>query len=345
MSTFDADLCSRYLADLLHALNTRRQHEEVLHLIVDRTFRLTHCQTCAIALIDPKTEYLQIDNYHGLSLRFCNAFRRRIAAQAIGQLLWTGVPIILTGHEADRSLAEEIQLEHPFVSCVCVQIAVHERTLGYLHVDSTQEDAFSQGILHFLRMCADIAGTAILKSRLLDENLRLERVDGETGLEKYQPFTEKLDAALLRGDQIGEQSSILLLDVDNFKDIVNTYGYDASRQVLKELGGRIKAALRPIDSACRYGFDEIAVLIENTDLKSALRFAEGLRHAIADHPFTPRGIPSTASMGVATSVVHGSTSTDLINSAKRALFEAQRAGRNNVYTLQGAHIEEGVHAL
>jgi diguanylate cyclase (GGDEF)-like protein len=342
MTDIDTDQFLRYLADLLHTLNAKSQYEEVLHLIVDRIFRLTHCQTCAIALIDPKTEYLQIDNYHGLSLKFCNAFRRRIAAKAIGQLLWTGTPILLTGHEPDRSLAEEIQLEHPFRSCVCLQIAVHQRTLGFLHVDSTEENAFSEGVVRFLLLCADIAGTAILKSRLLDENLRLELVDRETGLNKYPPFVEKLEAALVRGEQLGEQSSILLLDVDNFKDIVNTFGYEASRQVLKELGDRVKAILRPIDCACRYGFDEIAVLIENTDLKGALGSADGLRQAIGGKIFTSQCITSTVSIGVATSPASGRTCDALIIAAKKALFEAQRGGRNNVFAFEGEHAAESV---
>ena len=342
MKDIGSVMCSRSLADILHALTAKRQYEEVLHLIVDRTFRLTHCQTCAIALIDPKTEYLQIDNYHGLSLAFCNAFRKRIAARAIGHLLWTGTPIILTGKEADRDLAEEIRLEYPFKSCVCLQIAVHQRTIGYLHVDSTEEDAFSEEIVRFLSMCADIAATAILKSRLLDENLRLERVDRETGLNKYPPFMERLEEALARGEQLGEMSSVLLLDVDNFKDIVNTFGYDASRQVLKGLGDRVKAVLRPIDCACRYGFDEIAVLMENTDLQGALLSADRLRRAIADEAFTPRHIPSTVSIGVATSPANGGTCDALLVAAKKALFEAQRAGRNNVFVLEGEHAVEAL---
>ena len=335
MKETDTKLASRYLADVVHTLSAQREYEEVLHLIVDRTYRLTHCQTCAIALIDPKTEYLQIDNYHGLTLTFCNAFRKNIAARAIGQLLWTGTPVILNGHEPDRSLAEEIQLEHPFKSCVCVQIAVHQRALGYLHVDSIEEDAFAEEVIRFLTTCADIAGTAILKSRLLDENLRLERVDRETGLDKYPPFVERLEAALIRGNQIGEASSLLLLDVDNFKVIVNTFGYDASRLFLRELGDRVKAMLRPIDCACRYGFDEIAVLIENTDLQDAVASADRLRQDIANDAFTPRRIASTVSIGVAASPANGVTCEALINASKRALLEAQRAGRNNVFAFHG----------
>ena len=342
MTDIASDLCSRYIADTLHALATTSRYEEVLHLVVDRIHRLTHCQTCAIALINPKTEYLQIDNYHGLSLSFCNEFRRRIAARAIGRLLWTGTPIVITGRESDRSLAEEVTLERPFVSCACVQIAVHQTTLGYLHVDSVEEDAFGEQQLQMLKIFADIAGCAITKSRLFDENLRLERVDRETGLEKYPPFREKLEAALVRGEELGEHSSVLLLDVDNFKDIVNTYGYDASRQMLRELGDRVKAMLRPIDCGGRYGFDEIAVLIENTDLMDALVSASRLRQSIAGVPFTPRGIQSTVSIGIASAPESGKSCDALLSAAKKALFEAQRAGHNKVFAYQASPVPQEV---
>ena len=342
MTDIASDLCSRYIAETLHTLTTTSRYEEVLHLVVDRLQRLTHCQTCAIALIDPRTEYLQIDNYHGLSLKFCNEFRRRIAARAIGRLLWTGTPILITGRETDRSLADEVKLEHPFVSCACVQIAVHQTTLGYLHVDSLEEEAYGDEQIHILKIFADIAGCAITKSRLFDENLRLERVDRETGLEKYPPFREKLEAALVRGEELGEHSSVLLLDVDNFKDIVNTYGYDASRQMLRELGDRVKAMLRPIDCGGRYGFDEIAVLIENTDLMDALVSASRLRQSIAGVPFTPRGIQSTVSIGIASAPESGKSCDALLSAAKKALFEAQRAGHNKVFAYQASPVPQEV---
>ena len=102
----------------------------------------SNCQTCAVVLIDPQTEYLRIDNAHNLSLTFCNSFRRRIATAAVGELLWTGKPVVIPDAHLRSPLAAEVQLEHPFGSCICVQIAADQRTLGYLHVDSLTPAAF-----------------------------------------------------------------------------------------------------------------------------------------------------------------------------------------------------------
>ena len=130
--------CFRYFAEIVRTLKATTHYERVLSLIVDRIVRSFNCQTCAIALIDPKSEYLRIDQCYNLSLTFCNSFRRRIATSSIGQLLWTGKPIVIPDSTRDPALAEEIALEHPFGSCICLQISVDQQTLGYLHVDCAE---------------------------------------------------------------------------------------------------------------------------------------------------------------------------------------------------------------
>ena len=335
MSAPPNELCFRYLSEILHAMKTTHQHEEVLHLIVDRLVRLYRCQTCAIVLIDPKTEYLHIDNWQGLSLTFCNQFRKRIATASIGRLLWTGAPVLITGLESDSTATAEFRLEHPFASSVCTQIAVDHRTLGYLHVDSTAPNAFGEVDVQMLQLFSDLAGLAINKSRLHEENLRLERIDRESGLEKYPPFLERLNAAASRASELGESYAVIILDVDNFKDTANTFGYEASRELLKQIGQLVKNTVRPIDAAGRYGFDEFIIMLENTDMEGALGFARGLLKQVENQRFTSQDIRSTVSAGVAAYPQNGRTNEDLLLAAKNGLFEAQRAGRNKVYAFTG----------
>ncbi len=327
--------CFPYVAEILGLLRTTNQHERVLHLIVDRICRLIHCQTCAIVLIDEKTEYLRIDNFVGLSHTFCNAFRRHIATAAVGRLLWTGVPVTISGDESDRTLADDVRLEHPFASCVCIQIAVDNRTLGYLHIDSRDSHAFSEDDIRLLHVMADLAGLALNKSHLFEENLHLERVDKETGLEKYNPFLEKLDMAIERAVEFRERFCLFLVDVDNFKQIVKTYGYDASRQLLRQMAECVRSTLRPIDSAARYGFDEFVLLVENASLEEGLTLARTILATIEQTKFTAHRIASTVSIGVAAYPDNGTARDDLLLSAKQALFGAQSGGRNNVFAFKG----------
>jgi diguanylate cyclase (GGDEF)-like protein len=326
--------CFRYLSEILHTLAATNQHERILHFVVDRIVRLTKCQTCAIVLIDPKTEYLTIQNWHGLSLTFCNQFRRKIATAAVGNLLWTGAPLVLSDGAVEPETAKELQLEHPFRSCVCVQISLDHRTLGYLHVDSAEPGALTRDHAEMLGVFADIVALALNKSRLFEENLRLERVDGETGVEKYLPLLERIQDAVTRANEFGERFGILLLDVDNFKEIVKTYGYDTSRQLLSGMAGVVRADLRPVDAIGRYGFDEFILLLENTDPPAVITRAHSIRESVALHHYTPREIHSTVSIGAASFPQNGTTADDLILTAKKALFEAQRSGGNEVRSFQ-----------
>jgi diguanylate cyclase (GGDEF)-like protein len=334
MSSIPDEQCFRFFSEIIALLKTTNQHERVLALIVDRIVRTFHSQTCAVVLIDPKTEYLSIDNYSGLSLTFCNSFRRRIATAAIGQLLWTGKPVVIGDADGDRALAEEMQLEHPFCSCVAVQIGVNNRTLGYLQVEANRLHAFSEHDVRLVQLFGDIAGLALMKSKLMADNLRLERVDPETDLEKYNPFLEKLETAADRARRTGEPFTLMLLDVDNFKDLVNTYGYDRSRAVLREMAQLVKERVFTIDACGRYGFDEFIILKANTGLDAGIMFARELLYAIELHPFTQQMIHSTVSAGLASCPQNGHDAEDLILTAKKALYEAQRRGRNTVYAFQ-----------
>jgi diguanylate cyclase (GGDEF)-like protein len=159
-------------------------------------------------------------------------------------------------------------------------------------------------------------------------------VDRETGLEKYPPFLEKLRAAMERAEEFSENFAVLILDVDNFKDTVNTYGYDVSHQLLRELGGSVQLLLRPVDAAARYGFDEFIMLLANTGLEGVQDFAENLRLRIAEQEWTPRKIRTSVSIGLAAFPRNGNTIDTVLTTAKKALFEAQRRGRNQAFSYE-----------
>ena len=340
MTETDFSLYHTYLAEIIRTLKSTNQYEQVLHLIVDRIHRLLKCQTCAIVLIDEKTEYLRIDNFHGLSQTFCNHFHRSLATRAIGRLLWTGETLLIRNAAANPESSIEVQLEHPFGSCLCLQIAVDNRTLGYLHIDTKEPDSIDEHLASQLQPLADMAGLAIVKARLFDENLHLERIDRETGLEKYGPFLEKVGESMERARHLQERFAIAILDIDNFKSIVNTFGYDTSRVLLKQFGSLIKDRLRPLDAGARYGFDEAILLFPNTDLHEALDHANAIRLTIAEAPLTDHRLTTTVSVGVASYPESGTETEDIILSAKKALFEAQRKGRNTVFCFSGEWSEQ-----
>jgi diguanylate cyclase (GGDEF)-like protein len=337
--------CLGFVSEILHVLKSTHQHEKVLHLIVDRIVRMYHCQTCAVVLVDPATEYLNIALAHGLSHTFAKAFRRKLATGAIGRLLWTGSPILISDSTTFAEQTEEVKLEQPFASAVCVQISANHRSLGYLHVDSLQRDAFTVDDVHIFQSFADFAALALHKAQLLEDNLRLDKIDHETGMEKYAPFLERIRSAIDRSNSLHESFSLMIFDVDNFKHVANTYGYDASREMLKQMAGLIKSRLRGIDAPGRHGFDEFIVLRSNSELVDGVMFADEVREAISRTSFTNHGILTTVSAGVTVYPHHASDIESLLLSVKEALFAAQRSGRNKVSHVGKEEISADIRTL
>ncbi len=331
MNQLGHEECLRYFSEILKILSSTNQHEEVFHYVVDRLVRIYKCQTCAVVVVDPNTEYLHIENGFGLSHTFTKEFRRKLATGSIGRLLWSGTPIVIPDSSVDQKVSGEVQLEHPFGSCLCVPIIIDHRTLGYLYMDHPKPGVLEARDIGMTSCFATLAGLGLNKSRMFEENLHLDTIDHETETEKYGHFLERLGTHVERAQKFGERFALLLLDVDNYKQIALTYGYETSRVLLKEMARLVKSHLRSVDGAGRYGFDEIILLRANSSLDEAVSRADELRALIEHTAFTPKEIRTSVSVGVAAYPENASDTGELLATLKNALFEAQRSGRNCVY--------------
>jgi diguanylate cyclase (GGDEF)-like protein len=330
MSHLKPEDCLGFFSEVLSILKATHEPERVLSLIVDRIVRIYDCKTCAVIIIDPATEYLRVLSNHNLSHLYVKDFRRSLGTGALAHMLSTGKPILITDGEREAAIAKEVQLEHSFRSAVCLQIVAEHRTLGYLHADAQEPNTFTPNDLRTLQSFADLTSIALNKSYLYEKNLRLDPIDPETDLEKYAPFLERLNTSISRADTNRENLSLLILDIDNYKQIGGTYGYDASKRLLRDIAGVITSHLRPMDAASRYGFDELIILRENSPIGNGITFAEELRKIIEETEFTQKKIRTTVSIGVASYPGNAASENDLILAAKEALYHAQHSGRNRV---------------
>lgn len=323
--------CLRYLAEITTTLSSTYEPERVLHLVVDRLVRMYQCQTGAIITINPRTEYLQIINACGISLTYAKQFHRTISMGAVADLIWTGKVVMIHDGAAEPEKTDELKLEHPFISCICIPLTINHRTFGYLHLDSMRPYAFNRDDQTILTTYAQLAALALDRAKLYDEVLRLERIDRESGLEKYSFFIERLQELMERALRFNETMGLIFFDVDNYKEIVNTFGYEQSLKFIKEFGTLVRRAIRPIDLASRFGTDEFIILHPNTPVSVVLDQAEQIRKLIAETPFTDKHIRTTVSIGVGIYPQDGSDIQTLMVNAKNAVIEAQRSGRNTVH--------------
>jgi len=148
-------------------------------------------------------------------------------------------------------------------------------------------------------------------------------------------FNVLLNEELGRSARYKRSTSLLMIDIDHFKHVNDTYGHQAGDAILKELSTRLMREARAIDRVCRYGGEEMSIVLPETDTKLGYQIAERIRQSIESLPFdTGNGqtIPITVSIGVASYPLHARSETSLILAADNALYAAKEGGRNRVCT-------------
>ena len=176
-----------------------------------------------------------------------------------------------------------------------------------------------------------------LRISRLQERLRSAAfTDGLTGLWNHTQFRKHLDAEFSRTRRYGGYLSLLMMDLDHFKAVNDTFGHEAGNRILRITARHLKNMVRDVDIVCRYGGEEFAVIMPTTNLEEAVALADRMRAAfstdvcLAEHP----QLTVTASIGVvANTDPRVNSAVDLINLADRALYMAKHRGRNNVVSV------------
>jgi two-component system cell cycle response regulator len=165
-------------------------------------------------------------------------------------------------------------------------------------------------------------------------SMELAVTDALTGLFNRRYMERHVGTLVERAAARGKPLSVLILDLDYFKSINDSNGHDAGDDVLREFSDRLKASIRGIDLACRYGGEEFVVVMPDTDLGVATLVAERIRRRIAGEPFPiergARSIEVTISIGIATRVGSEDDAAQMLKRADEALYRAKRDGRNRV---------------
>ena len=168
----------------------------------------------------------------------------------------------------------------------------------------------------------------------LDHSLELAVTDPLTGLHNRRYMAGQLGALVRRAERGGDPVACLLVDIDHFKRINDSFGHDVGDEVLREFAVRLATNVRAVDLACRFGGEEFVVIMPDTGLDVAHRIAERLRLHVAGSPFRVAGVEDplsvTISIGVACTATDRDTPDSLLKRADEAVYEAKARGRNQV---------------
>ncbi|MFF0718658.1 diguanylate cyclase [Micromonospora sp. NPDC003816] len=211
-----------------------------------------------------------------------------------------------------------------------------ETVLGVLALyDRPGGAEFDDDDLATLRTFAGHAAVAVENVRVHEEAQRLSLTDPLTGLWNYRYLRESVRREVERASRFGRTVSVLVLDLDRFKRINDTYGHPAGDTVLAEFARRVRGEIREVDLAFRQGGEEFVVLLPETDARGATIVAERLATAVRDSPVSVAGhagvpdhVPVTVSIGIAVFPDHADTGPQVLQAADEALYAAKSGGRD-----------------
>ncbi|MHB2155807.1 GGDEF domain-containing response regulator [Calditrichota bacterium GD2] len=185
-----------------------------------------------------------------------------------------------------------------------------------------------------LGILSNIISISIANALLYDEIKQLSYTDGMTGLHNFRYFKLRLNEEVIRHNRMKTELSLLILDVDNFKNYNDTLGHPAGDEVLKKFAVILRQSARENDIVARYGGEEFAIILPGTSKKGATVVAERIRETIENTYFEHEEIQPmgkvTVSIGVATIPEDANSAEELTKKADAALYYAKRHGRNQV---------------
>lgn len=173
----------------------------------------------------------------------------------------------------------------------------------------------------------------LLKSRDFEYTYKLATTDGLTELYNHRFFQEKMKLYIDLYQKNKQPFSLILIDIDFFKKFNDNYGHQAGDAVLKEVAKTLKANVRSQDIVCRYGGEEMAIILINTPNDEAIKVAQKVCDSVANKKFelsSELTVNVTISLGVSSYPNHGKNSTELIEHADKGLYFAKENGRNQV---------------
>ena len=241
--------------------------------------------------------------------------------------------IVLDAAKDFRFSHEDILEEIDFKSLIAIPMISHNKMMGLMRLDSKESDAYNPDDLRLLDIIGDLGAVALHNNILYKRTTELAIRDGLTQLFVHRYFMERLNNEVQRALKKGHHLSVLMIDIDHFKEYNDKYGHIAGDILLKHLTHIFTSKINMGDIAARYGGEEFALILFGSDKDSSKDTAEGIRTAVENNDFYLRRekTHATVSIGVSTLPDDARTSEDLLKSADMNLYQAKKKGRNRVW--------------
>jgi diguanylate cyclase (GGDEF)-like protein len=325
----------RIFHDVAKALTSSLDLDSILQTIMEKMAEYFRPDTWSLLMVDHERDELYFAIAVGSAAEALTNVRLKVGEGIAGWVAKHGEQLIVPDVMTDPRFAKRIDemTKWETRSIICVPLRSKHRVLGVIQLVNVNMDGFTDPEMFFLQSLCDYAAIAIENARSVEKIQELTITDDCTGLYNARHLYKTLETEVYRSARFNYEFTVLFIDLDHFKQVNDTHGHLIGSKLLAEIGYLIKAGLRLIDYAFRYGGDEFVILLPQTGKDASLVVAKRLRDSLRTSMFCQEeglNLNIRASIGVATYPHDAKTPHDVIRQADEMMYLVKNTTRDNI---------------
>ena len=324
------------LFEISNAVNLFTNSEDLLKFVLSHAIEILQAERGSIMLLDDQTDELVIKVATGGRYRAISSNPIKLGSGVCGKVALEGNGIISNEGFKDSRFENfgSIMPVEDINSLICAPLKFKEGTIGVINIVNKKDNQlFNENDLSLLTLIGTQAAVTIENNKLYE----LSITDGMTHLFVHRYFQARLTEEILRARRYGLNISLIMIDIDNFKKFNDTYGHQVGDNVIQKVAQTIKETIRTgIDIPCRYGGEEMCIILPETKSEDAYLSAERIRKNIAavSLPHSSGDLHITVSIGVAAYPIHAKDKESLIKASDAAMYNSKSLGKNRTSIAQ-----------
>src|SRR6202142_586302 len=320
--------------DVAKALTSSLNLDSILQTIMEKMAEYFRPDTWSLLMVDEEKDELYFAIAVGAAAEVLSKARLKVGEGIAGWVARHGQVLIVPDVQSDRRFSSRLDemTQVQTRSVICVPLRSKHRVLGVIQLINANV-GLSEQEMFFLQALCDYAAISIENARAVEKIQELTITDDCTGLFNARHLYKTLETEVYRSARFGYEFTVVFIDLDHFKQVNDTHGHLIGSKLLAEIGYLVKAQLRLIDYAFRYGGDEFVVLLPQTGKDQALVVAKRLRDGLRESNFCREeglNLNVRASIGLATYPHDARDAHDIIRQADEMMYLVKNTTRDNI---------------
>lgn len=325
---------------LSKTLSATLNMEELLRLTLHLIGRALHVDAYTLMLLEEGTNRLAVKAAFGPPANHQDGITLQLGEGISGRVAQTGQPMLVPDLSAEPLFLEHALFGEKRGSFLCVPLRIKGgEVIGVLNAHTPEPQRFTLNELDHFQAVADEVAVALENAQLYRKTKELSSRDELTGLFNRRYGFENLEKEIQRARRYRRLFSLIMLDLDDFKQYNDTHGHLKGDDALKELGRLLLSNTRRADVVARYGGEEFVIILPEINKQGGSVVAEKIRSAVEQYPFFGRakqpGGKLTVTLGLATYPVDSEDGLELVDVADRAMYAGKQQGGNRVTVFPG----------